>query len=241
MRVKDWYANNLGTYLDLELRAWVGDTDETPVVGLMHESREDEWATTDADTNAPVFLRVPCTTWGDHTGSLFDRSNYNCFVRDYPNTFIRAVDMWDNRGLLLPWDAELDTSLGDAILNLENYPLYDEDHHSELRHSLAVEAFNERQFDGDYVYTINELIHEDAYTMDVLRRDFQVTDQWLKDQFWAFIRSTDDCEWIVEDSATEVYVSGTVIERAAESVIDTLVADWNAKVTWLTDRQEGLF
>lgn len=239
MKVSEWYARNLEEISDAELTRYVGDPEDPPLVGHTYGWHYSDWDIDHQYTpdDGIVFLSVPCTYWDDNNGSLIDRSNREALWEDFPNTFVK-LERGIGGELLLPWDGDIDDTVAAAIHRLLDYGIYDDDHHYQLRDDMVMQYWESSQYEGDYVYTINKLIHEDE--PDV-RDTFKVDDKWLNDQFWTYVRNLGNDDWIEEMNADTVYVSQDAIEDCAKEVIDTLIADWNAKVTWLHERTEGLF
>lgn len=91
----------------------------------------------------PTHVEVPCTTWGDYTGDSCNRSNYRSLIREYPDTFVEVKGGHDSHYLALPLDAEIPTGLVQEIVSLiEQYPIYDEDDHSQLEMEIQEECWN---------------------------------------------------------------------------------------------------
>lgn len=87
--------------------------------------------------------------WGDYVGSDIDRSNYRSLLRDYPQFFVIVRDSMGAEGLaLLPDFGRRDSSghaeaLADILIKLrDDYPLYDDEDHSNLEQELADEAWD---------------------------------------------------------------------------------------------------
>jgi hypothetical protein len=84
---------------------------------------------------------VSCLWWGDYTGDDVSRSNHRSLLRDFPNQFIHLYDAIGTVGLaLLPGCRE--DRLTRALLDLHEYPLYDEDDNGALILDLAYEMWD---------------------------------------------------------------------------------------------------
>ena len=238
--VRNWFAHaTLTRHFQVDAETFK-DPEFAPVPGTEHDWNSSEWAATyDTVPDGKHYLYVPETQWGDRSDTaIFHRSNYLALLQDYPNTFVQIEDNHD-RWLMLPFDSTIPDTLAEAMDRLQDYPIYDEDHHSQLQMDLLTEQFNDRQFDGDFVYELNGLLCGDRSEY-VAYDDFRCTESWLKDQFWKFHRNYDGEAWY-EHSAEEIYFTDEFIEAAAAHVADLIEWDWTAKVTWLDTRQEGLF
>lgn len=114
--------------------------DDTPPVGgdTAYMSR----FTRRAYADGPQYVVVPVTSWGDYAGSTVERSNARSLVRDYPDVFVLAEGAYSSESLYLPADAPISADLWDTLAGLSDYPLYDENDHSELEWELTDEAWS---------------------------------------------------------------------------------------------------
>lgn len=234
--VHDWWSKRAPEH-DLDVTVYYGDPDTAPERGqdCYYDSDWDGRDRTEPPT--ATYLTVPRTYWGSYNdSSTYERSNYEALQRDYPDTFIvRQTD--NSQELLLSFNTYIPDTLGEAIEHILTGFLYDEEHHWELEQRLLREWWDDRGFDGEYKYTVQQLLADDEYEYPL--DDLKVTDEWLEAEWWRLVREYDDAT--VCDDAETVYFRDEVVSGIAHRVVDQIIADWNARVTWLADRQEGLF
>lgn len=84
---------------------------------------------------------VPVTLWGDYCGDSYGRSNYRSLLRDYPDTFIEVTGDYWSQYLAIPADSLTDDLEGIFTGLAEQYPLYDEEDHSQLEMEEADEQW----------------------------------------------------------------------------------------------------
>lgn len=118
-------------------------------------------------------IEVPYTVWGDYVGSTVERSNYRSLVEDYPDTFIEiSGGYWSHVLYIRPERLNATEGLVEAIEGLFDYPLYNEDDHSQLEMDIAWEAW-------------------DAYLRSDIERDdipeHLCSEDW-SDEDWEFFR-----------------------------------------------------
>lgn len=232
--VKDWFAEaTTDHHATIALWPFYGEPDDAPEPGA-EASYDSDWFTYDGAEPSVYFLEVPETTWG-YGGGLIPRSNYETLVEDFPGTFIKFEVSGNATTLLLPLDATLDDELPEVMFSLLKYGLRDDEHYWMLEQRLLTEWWDTGGID-DFMWDLEKAVTGDR-TGDLA--DFKVTKDWVKAYVWTEFRRAD---WPVEvEDAYTVQFTDRFYKQALEAVEDQLVWDWNAKVTWLTDRQEGLF
>lgn len=161
-----------------------------------------------AKDSMPDLIRVPVTTWGDYAGDSVQRSNCEALFEDFPQFFIMTSGGWDSHYLLLPtyWepspeDENPEGSL-DNVLDIikgisEDYPLYDEQHHSNLEVEAATEAW------GQFLYADmrNQMSRKHGVDSDV----FEAVDETkLQNAWWDLDRLQDSSPYL-EDAVNVVF------------------------------------
>lgn len=239
--VKDWVAKAITQhYADLELRTFHGtDPDDAPAPGDSVDW-DNDWHEPIYGDRRPLahYLVVPNTNWGnDSSTSTIDRSNHLALLQDYPNAFVQMSYAWTD-ALYLPLEAQLPDTLEEALTGLLNYPIYDEDHYSTLRQELLTDWW-ETSGRNDLVYELCKSM-TDTGDDGEFREQFKIDLEWIDQIVHTEARSWDrDLE--AEDDATSVYYTYEFMDHCKDTLEMLILADWNAKVTWLPDRQEGLF
>lgn len=100
----------------------------------------------------PTHVDIAYTVWGDYCGSTAERSNHRSLLRDWPDVFVDTYGGFGSSGLALPLDATIGECVLDALAGLLDYPLYDEEDHSELESDLESEdwkSWGRRDWVGD--------------------------------------------------------------------------------------------
>ena len=140
-----------------------------------------DWST------VPVLI-IP-TAYDGRTGyaDLVAISNYRSLVRDYPD-LVRSISWGGDSGLLavldLTWvesqEIDLDTAdyLYRDLINLHDYPLYDESDYSELESETEIECWND--------YGRRDL-RNDLYRAGF--DDDEITDERLDSAVWSVMES----------------------------------------------------
>ncbi len=159
----------------------------------------------------PTHVQVPCTTWGDYVGSAVERSNHRSILTEYGtgDDMLIVKDVrgdYSSHSLVMALDDRIPASLAEQLTKLaDEYPLWDEDDHSQLEMELESEMW-------------------DAYVYADLRREMpdNLTDAFdetpestLADWFWEWNSSFGEtyCEdavsasWGNFDKACEVIAS----------------------------------
>ena len=130
-----------------------------------------DWETVATQREADV-IEVPYTVWGDYVGSTVERSNYRSLLGDYPETFIEIYGGYWSHVLYLP-TFKLSQDLVDVIRGLFDYPLVNEEDHSQLEMEIAWEMW-----DGWLKSEVEDGLNA-TYEID--------TDDW-SDEDWTFIQ-----------------------------------------------------
>lgn len=238
MNVKTWLAKAVTErYADLDIATFHGrDPDDAPAGGDT-ACWDTDWANTFGREPMAHYLVVPDTEWGGYPTGVIQRSNFTALLQDYPSTFVR-MELTQNEALYLPLEADIPDTLADALTGLLEYPIYDEEHYYEMRHSLLVEWWDGTGIE-DFVYELCKQLTDDSDEHFAFA-DFKVTRQWISDQVWAAVRREDN-DPTYEDDANTVCFTTEFMDSCVDEIGNQIIWDWNARVTWLADRQEGLF
>lgn len=96
-----------------------------------------------ADGHQP-FTLIPYSHGSDYSGTLVERSNYQCLVDNHGDEVVTVSGDYGTFGVgFLGSAAELSEDLQDVIAGLHDYPLADESLHSEMEWEVAMEAWND--------------------------------------------------------------------------------------------------
>lgn len=159
-----WVGVSYGTGTSLE-------PTECPEDGTTAYMGSDWQETTEDDADV---VEVPYTVWGDYVGSSVERSNYRSLLRDYPDVFIDiSGGYWSHVLYIRPRTMLQTDGLFESITALFDYPLYDEEDHSELEMTEAWEAW-----DGWVKFDLGRALATE-YDLDV--------DNWTEEE-WDFIK-----------------------------------------------------
>jgi hypothetical protein len=163
---------------------------------------------------------VPYTVWSDHAGGTVERSNYRVLLDTLPESGLNVwwADESGNYGShwiqIIPGgldqaeDDEL-TELADTIQGLENYPVLDDDDHSELETELDNEALPE------IISNIRRSVENDIEASsfaDAIQVD---PDDFDNEFFWDLVQLHDSAPWssglhqieFIHESADSTYVN----------------------------------
>lgn len=161
------YNDREGTVTTVNYYRWNGRDGDAPTAGG-YGSLGYDWEQTDKDH--AEFVEFPYTTWGDYVGGTVERSNYNSLLRDFPDTFIHITGGYFSHTLYLPMPyGPNGQALVEIMAGLENYPLYDEEDHSQLEMDIAWDAW------------------EQYLKADIVREWEIDTDDWTDDD-WEFVK-----------------------------------------------------
>lgn len=124
---------------------WEDVTPDEPGKGsTWHYGRWDEATAEDA-----THILVDWTAYSDYGGSSAERSNHRSLREDYPDAFIDVFGGHGTRALLIPADysvSDEDYGYGgtvlEALIALEDYPLYNEEDHANLEMEEADAAWS---------------------------------------------------------------------------------------------------
>lgn len=111
-----------------------GDSVRLGTFGMQREGRMYERASDDVR-----FVEVHATAWGDYTGSTYERSNARSIRRDFGEHVVTLTADFGFEVLLVRLNTEIPAELYDAIVELAEYPLYDEGDLSEVESELEQE------------------------------------------------------------------------------------------------------
>lgn len=132
---------------------------------------------TPADATHIVFAE-----WGDYGGSDIDRSNCEAILRDFPRSTCEVIGGHNSHGVMVSADSR-NEALGDAIRGLADYPLYDDEHHSEMEMNAADEAWGDylsHDVRNDVTDYFGRNYDADEFATDLLE---VITDETLQDWF----------------------------------------------------------
>jgi hypothetical protein len=110
------------------------------------------------------FVQVPWTLWGDYVGGTTERSNCRAIWEDYKDILVKGEFGWGSEVLLFPFiefdeeSFDLYEAFSEAMDELEESYIYDEDDWGQLKDELMMAAI-------------------DDYLLDDLARDFPGTDK----------------------------------------------------------------
>lgn len=122
------------------------------------------------------FVEIPGTLSGDYVGSLYETANRQYLAETYPDVFVTVRDDFGAEFLVARADTVLDddeTDLADVLLSLQDYPLLDEDTHTQLEMELISECWDEYAADDAIRETVARLT---AAGFDVDRDDIPTPD-----------------------------------------------------------------
>ena len=145
---------------------------------------------------------VKDTTWGDYVGSDVSRSNCRRLREDYPDVFVITTGDFTSEALMIPADLRLTEDaaafgLGYALRGLADYPAYDDEDVSKIVEEVLQEAIE----DGGWL--IHDLRKELLEQLSFLR-DFELTDQIIRDMVISFMYYCDGGGRVYMESATDV-------------------------------------
>lgn len=120
-----------------------------------------------------TLVEVPYTAFGDYVGSTVERSNLESLTRDYGNMFVVLHGAYSYESLFYCPDALTKSQkaiVQDIVEGLEGYPLYDEEHYSELEYTLTIELLEDSDFLSSVYaalpYDFYKPCDVDGYTLD---------------------------------------------------------------------------
>ena len=93
------------------------------------------------------FVEPPLRGYSDYSGSLVERSNYEEFVEQFADSedveWVKVFGGHGTVGVLVRVDADARVpEMGEFFAALQQYPLANEDRHSELEHEVEMEAWD---------------------------------------------------------------------------------------------------
>lgn len=107
---------------------------------------EGSWSYGDWDSPADrgdcSWAIIDLTMWSDYSGSTVERANCDAIRSDYPQLVCTIFGGYGTEGLMIPLDLPLPEYFVDALHGLADYPLYDDEAHSQLEMNLADEAWS---------------------------------------------------------------------------------------------------
>lgn len=192
---------------------WRGDDDDRPTGGDTAWTGYDgldrptfyKGALTVDVLETATHLEVYCTTWGDYVGDDLQRSNHRSLLRDFPDTFV-DVDWgsYDTHSLAMDLDQEIDHEdllyVVDILRKLaDDYPLYDEEDHSELESELE-----ESDWESHGAYDLRRELQEVLGDDDAELAD-NVTEEALRDAWLESRERGSGDEWFAETAVSGAY------------------------------------
>ena len=90
------------------------------------------------------YFEIPFTTWGDYAAGTVERANYIWFLENYKdNPLVYDINGgYNSHSLICHIDILKDESIKELIEGLDNYPLFDEETHSQLELELESESWD---------------------------------------------------------------------------------------------------
>jgi hypothetical protein len=151
---------------------------------------------------------IPVTAWGDYFGDGVSRSNYRSLLRDFPDTFVEVKGDYFSQYLAIPVDSLTDELLDIATGLVEQYPLYDEEDHSELE----TEELDEQL--GDWIISDirSDLRREHG------KEDAFLSDDTIRELFYEWLSDANEYPYL-EDAVT-IYVPD--LDSFVKQLADTL-------------------
>ena len=143
--------------------------------------------TYDAEEDGSVWLEVPHTTYGDYVGDTVTRSNQEVLLEEYPETFYVVSGGYSSSTLMLRVDGQRITEeLFDRLAGLNNYPLLDEQQHSEVEERLANEmwgTFGRDEFKTELSKALSTILELDVDDVEEWEAwpDDDAIDAWFWD------------------------------------------------------------
>ena len=145
---------------------------------------------------------------GDYGGSVYQLSNAQALLEEFGGSVAcrEVIGGWSSYGLALDPRYASEDLLG-AIESLENYPLYDEEHCSQLEEDLKVEAFSS-WLESDLRRLIEstlsaELLERGEPEERAEERAETLAEEATEEQLWGILSSADEsgCLWSSEHNS----------------------------------------
>ena len=178
--------------------------------GLVHEKSEGGYVES-AYPDAPRFIGVPCTTWGDYCGDDVQRSNHRCLEKELEPYGVKEVrgdfySFW----LVLPADAMLPEHLLNGLREIaDEYPIWDESDYSELEWELQQSDWEDWACMEFRTFLHNAVTGEGPESWVA-----NLSDEQLGDMVWEAM-SNDEVDW-QNETATGGYFRG--LEELADRI-----------------------
>ena len=159
-----------------------------------------------------AFFEFPFTAWGDYCGSTVEHANYNEMMESFKDN----PALYDIRGgynshsIVCHVDILQDEDILDILEGLQDYPLINDESHSNLEFDLQRESWD--------AWIKSDLKHK----LDELEIEYPNDDDKLEQMFWQWVRYN-DIEFYCEDA-----VSATIPSREWESLAETW-DNWHCK------------
>lgn len=184
----------------------------------------------DVGDRAATVVLHHITGWGDYAGSVYDRSNFECLQRDYPDTFGEDWSGYGYHVLTLPLDEDIDPDLVEILRELaDEYPVYDDCAIWELEEKLEQEdwdSYGHQDFSSELTDAVSAKLRELDIDLDVAG-EAALTDHLgaddLRDRLFEEQNKTGESVWEVE-TAVGGYYRG--LREIAQAWADELVGDW---------------
>ena len=173
---------------------------------------------------------VPALLSGsDYAGNLVHRSNFKCFMEDFKDHYgVRAA--YGGLGtfaVVLSEPAAASAEIALALAELDDYPLYDEDHHSEMEMEAYEEAW-ETWVKDDFKRAI-----EKVYEGNFLDTDAdKLSDGALMRLFYAAGERIG--EYYINEEGSSMWIDVDRMAEAAVIIMDSYLPDPSP------DRRESL-
>lgn len=167
----------------------------------------------------PPVIVLPYTTWGDYIGSTVERSNHDAILEDFADEVTSEYLGHGGYRLTVEADGEISEALYEVVVELGQYPLYDENHYSLLECEIESEdwtAWGRAELRDGIVKRVVESYEGDADIEGHVEAHF--TDEALDSAYWE-AANYGTVLW-EREGATGGYF------RDLDSLAETLAEDW---------------
>lgn len=223
------YGNRWGTIRRADGSASYGDFKETDwpesaekYLGALSDNPED---------SEEIYFYVPCASGSDYSGSTVEKSNAKVFEETYgENEWVHSVYGGHNTyavavGLtgLLGCDEDTFDAICEALEGLADYPLLDEEAHSELEMELSDEAWDSWA-KGDFIRALEKAFEDDA--------EFEWPDDSTLRKFFEDKREEANEYWWCEGYGPDMYVR---VDKVVEGITFDDLEKWAVRyeVSWV--------
>lgn len=156
-----------------------------------------EYDNTAAAMDYPKYIEVPFCTWSDYSGCTVERSNQRSFMNLFGNIpgVYPVYGGYGTAGVLIEYELyESNQDIQDVINGLFDYPLINEEDHSELEFELEDEAWDWIKYD----------LPKALLEAGKITEDESDDEDALKDKFYQTIR--DNNIYFIFEDAVSAYI-----------------------------------